>query len=134
MTHKEIFERYVYAGPISRDPDAFAAMFTEEGVFEAPLIPDGHPLPRTLAGRETIRAGIGAYQTHAAFQGTVNYERSAYALHDTEDADVFVAEIDAVLNEADGRQTTVSQVKIFRIRDGLIVSLRDYFTPPPASS
>ena len=45
LTHKEIFERYVYAGAITRNPDAIAAMFTEDGVYEAPLVPDGHPLP-----------------------------------------------------------------------------------------
>ena len=41
LTHKEIFERYMYAGAISRNPEAVAAMFTEDGVYEAPLIPDG---------------------------------------------------------------------------------------------
>lgn len=48
LTHKEIFERYMYAGAISRNPVAVAAMFTEDGVYEAPLIPDGHRLPRRL--------------------------------------------------------------------------------------
>jgi ketosteroid isomerase-like protein len=130
-THREIFERYVYAGPVSRDPGAVAAMFTEDGVFEAPLLPDGHPLPRRLVGRAAIHAGTAAYQRYPAFQGTVNAEQSGYVLHDTADPDVFIAEIDAVLDDADGRRTTVSQVKIFRVRDGQIASLRDYFTPPP---
>lgn len=134
LTHREIFERYVYAGPITRDPDAIAAMFTEDGVFEAPLLPEGHPLPRRLAGRDVIRAEIGAYLRYPAFQGTVNVERSAYVLHDTTDPNVFVAEIDAAFDEADGRQTTVSQVKIFRVRDGRIARLRDYFTPPPPAA
>ena len=31
LTHKEIFERYMYAGAISRNPGAVAAMFTEDG-------------------------------------------------------------------------------------------------------
>ena len=57
LTHEEIFERYVYAGAVSRNPGAVAAMFTEDGVHEAPLIPDGHRLPRRLAGRDAIRAG-----------------------------------------------------------------------------
>ena len=29
-THKEIFERYLYAGAITRNPDAIAALFTED--------------------------------------------------------------------------------------------------------
>ena len=46
LSHKEIFERYMYAGAISRDPGAVAAMFTEDGVYEAPLVPDGPGLYR----------------------------------------------------------------------------------------
>jgi hypothetical protein len=60
LTHKEIFERYTYASAITRDPDAVAAMFTEDGVFDAPLVPDGHPLRRP-AGRDAIRTGISVY-------------------------------------------------------------------------
>lgn len=130
QTHQEIFERYVSAGPLRRDADALADLFTDDGVFEAPLVPDGHPLPRRLAGREAIRAGIGAYHRHAAHQGTVDLSRSAYVLHDTADPDVFIAEIDTGLTEPDGRQTTMSLVQIFRVRDGRIASLRDYFAAP----
>ena len=131
-THREIFERHVYAAAISRDPTAYAAMFTEDGVFEAPLVPDGHPLPRRMVGRDAIRAGTGAYQRDPAYQGTVNFEQSGYVLHETADPDVFIAEIDTVFDGAGGQRTTMSLVKIFRVRDGQIVSLRDYFTPPPA--
>jgi len=126
LTHREIFERYISAGAIGRDPDAVAAMFTEDGVFEAPLVPDGHPLPRRLAGRAAIRAGIGAFQQLDAGQGTVNLEQSRYVLHDTADPDVFIAEIDAAFDEDGG---TMSLVQIFRIRDGRIALLRDYFAP-----
>ena len=54
LTHKELFERYVYAGAVTRNPDAIAAMFTEDGVYDAPLAPDGHPLHRRLTGRDAI--------------------------------------------------------------------------------
>jgi ketosteroid isomerase-like protein len=120
----------VYASAISRDPNATAAMFTEDGVFEAPLVPDGHPLPGRMVGRDAIRTGISAYLRHPAYQGTVNVEQSAYVLHDTADPNVFIAEIDTVFDEANGQRTTMSLVKIFRVRDGQIASLRDYFTPP----
>jgi len=54
LTHKEIFERYIYAGAITRNPDAVAEMFTQDGIYEAPLVPDGpdrllaciNPVPR----------------------------------------------------------------------------------------
>jgi ketosteroid isomerase-like protein len=133
LTHKEIFERYIYAGAITRNPDAIAALFTEDGVIEAPLVPDGHPL-RRLAGRDAIRTGTSAYHQQPTYQGTMNLERSAYVLHDTADPDVFIAEIDVGFDEADGRRTTMSLLQIFRLRDGLIAMLRDYFTElPPAA-
>jgi ketosteroid isomerase-like protein len=132
LTHKEIFERYLYAGAITRNPDAIAAMFTEDGVYDAPLVPDGHPLHRRLVGRDAIRTGISVYHQQPTYQGTMNVERSASVLHDTADPDVFIAEIDVAFDEADGRRTTMSLVWIFRLRDGQIAMLRDYFTELPS--
>ena len=132
LTHKEIFERYVYAGAITRNPDAVAEMFTEDGVFEAPLVSGGHPLARRLVGRDAIRTGIEAYHRELTFDGTVNFEESTYVLHDTAEPDVFIAEIDTVLNDSAGQRMTMSLVKIFRIRNGQIAMLRDYFTAPSA--
>ena len=129
LTHREIFEHYIFAGAISRDPDAVAAMFTEDGVYEAPLVPDGHRLPRRLAGRAAIRVGVGAFHRELASQGTVNAGQSRLVLHDTTDAEVFIAELDAVLDHPGGQCELVSLVQIFRIRDGRIALLRDYFTP-----
>ena len=129
LTHKEIFARYVHAGAISRNPDAVAALFTEDGVYEAPLVPDGHRLPRRLAGRDAIRAGLSAFHRELASPGPVNAGQSRFVLHDTADADVFIAEIDAVLDHPGGQRERVSLVQIFRIRDGRIAVLRDYFAP-----
>lgn len=131
LTHKEVFERYLHAGAITRNPDAIAAMFTEDGVIDAPLAPDDHPL-RHLVGREAIRTGTGAYHQQPTYRGTMSLERSGYVLHDTADPDVFIAEIDVAFDEADGRRTTMSLVQIFRLRDGQIALLRDYFTELPS--
>ena len=131
LTHKELFERYLYAGAITRNPDAIAATFTEDGVYDAPLVPDGHPL-RHLVGRGAIRAGTSVYHQQPAYQGTMNVARSAYVLHDTADPDVFMAEIDVAFDDADGRRTTMSLLQIFRLRDGQIAMLRDYFTELPS--
>ena len=133
LTHKEIFERYLYAGAITRNPDAIAAMFTEDGVYDAPLVPDGHPL-RHLVGRAAIRTGTSVYHQQPTYQATMNVERSAYVLHDTADPDVFMAEIDVAFDEADGRRTTMSLLQIFRLRDGQIAMLRDYFTELPSAA
>ena len=133
-TPRELFERYLHAGAVSRDADAVAALFTEHGVYDAPLAPDGHPLHRRLVGRDAIRTGLGAYHRQPAYQATLNPERSALVLHDTTDPDVFIAEIDAASDEADGRRTTMSLVQIFRLHDGQIAMLRDYFTDQPSTA
>ena len=83
-----------------------------------------------MSGREAIRSGIGAFQREPAFLGTVDAERSGFELHETGDPDVFVAEVDATLVASDGRSATFSLVQIFRIRDGRIARVRDYFAAP----
>ncbi|GIF20159.1 limonene-1,2-epoxide hydrolase [Actinoplanes tereljensis] len=119
LSHKDLFERYIYAGAITRNPDAYADLFTPDGVYEVPLT--GH----RLSGREAIRAGIGVYQS-VVVPGTLSMEKSRYVLHETADPDVFIAEIDTVF---DNPHSTMSLVQIFR-RDGdRIAHLRDYFRP-----
>jgi uncharacterized protein len=130
LTHQEIFERYAYAGALTRDPDAVAELFTEDGVYEAPLLPDGHRLPRVLAGREAIRAGVVAFHREPAFAGRVDAARSRFVLHETGDPEVFIAEIDAAMVDARGQSATVALVQIFHVRDGQIARLRDYFAAP----
>ena len=126
MNPKEILERYLLAG-LTRDPAAQAALFTDDGVYEAPLLPPGGPLPARLEGHEQLREGFAAYQ-RATGSGTMRPDphRSGYVLHTTADPDVFIVEIDTVLS--DGTDTlTMALVQIFRLRDGKIARLRDYF-------
>ncbi|AGZ40572.1 nuclear transport factor 2 family protein [Actinoplanes friuliensis] len=132
LSHHQIFERYVYAGAILRDAGAVAALFTEDGVFEAPLVPAGHRLPRRLVGRAAIEEGLAVYHRDMTYPGVVDTERSTYVLHATTDPDVFVAEIDTVFETPAGQHTTMSLAQIFRLRAGHIAVLRDYFAPPTA--
>jgi ketosteroid isomerase-like protein len=122
---KEIFERYISAG-ITRNADAMAEMFAPDGVFEAPLVPPGSAYPRRLEGRDEIRHGFAAYHRSVATDLSVDIENSRYVLHLTEDPDVFIAEIDTAVQVA-GTATTMSLVHIYRMRDGQIALLRDYF-------
>ncbi|MFJ5263669.1 nuclear transport factor 2 family protein [Streptomyces sp. NPDC088387] len=126
---QEIFQRYVHAGAFSQDAAAVAEMFTEDGVLEAPLVPAGSVFPKRMRGRDEIREGLAAYYARQVPDTRKpDVEKSRYALHTTGDPDVFIAEIDTVLL-SDGVEETVSLVQIFRIRDGRIALLRDYFTP-----
>ncbi|UJB46944.1 nuclear transport factor 2 family protein [Streptomyces sp. A1-5] len=136
-TPQEIFESCVYAGTMTRNADALAENFTADGVFEAPLMPAGATFPRRLVGREEIRSAMAAYyEQQAKGNRSPNPEKSAYVLHTTSDPDVFIVEIDVVFDgegdgegKGDGDDVTVSLVQIFRVRDGKIARLRDYFTP-----
>ncbi|MEV4746341.1 nuclear transport factor 2 family protein [Streptosporangium sp. NPDC049248] len=125
---QEIFERYVWAG-MTRNAAVLAEMFTADGVFEAPLVPAGRAFPRRLEGREAIRDGMAAYYERPVdTDRTVNVDASRYVLHGTADPDVFIAEIDTAFDGPAGA-TTMSLVQIFRLRDGKIALLRDYFAP-----
>ncbi|GAA2443924.1 nuclear transport factor 2 family protein [Streptomyces mauvecolor] len=130
-TAQEIFQSCVHAGAMTRNADAFAELFTADGVFEAPLMPEGAAFPRRLVGREEIRRAMAAYYELQGKDGrTPNLEKSGYVLHTTADPDVFIAEIDTVFDGAgDEDDVSVSLVQIFRIRDGKIARLRDYFAP-----
>lgn len=134
-TPQQIFESCVYAGAVTRNADAFAENFTEDGVFEAPLVPVDAAFPRRLVGREEIRGGMAAYyERQAKDLRSPNLEKSQYVLHTTADPDVFIAEIDTVFDgdgegDGDGGDVAVSLVQIFRVRDGKIARLRDYFAP-----
>ncbi|QCX81341.1 SnoaL-like domain protein [Streptomyces sp. YIM 121038] len=130
-TPQEIFERYVYAGSMTRNADAVAETFTEDGVFEAPLVPADAAFPRKLVGRAEIRTAMAAYYERQQQDGRApNLEKSGYVLHTTTDPDVFIAEIDTVFDGRAGEDdVSVSLVQIFRVRDGRIARLRDYFAP-----
>jgi ketosteroid isomerase-like protein len=128
-TPQEIFESYVYAGALTRNADALAENFTEDALFEAPLMPVGAAFPRRMVGREEIRSVMAAYyEQQVEGDRSPNLEKSGYVLHTTSDPDVFIAEIDTVF-DGDGTDATVSLVQIFRLRDGKIARLRDYFAP-----
>ncbi|WP_327358660.1 nuclear transport factor 2 family protein [Streptomyces sp. NBC_01304] len=128
---QEIFQKYVYAGSLTRNAAAVAECFTPDGVFEAPLVPVGAVFPRRMEGREEIRAALAAYYERQPPGGRMpNLEKTGYVLHTTSDPDVFIAEIDTVFDGDDGGpDETVSLVRIFRVRDGKIARLRDYFAP-----
>jgi ketosteroid isomerase-like protein len=127
---QEIYRSYLWASAMTRNADALAGVFTDDGVLESPLVPPGHEYPRRLEGRAQIRAGMAAYyQRSADTDQTADTGKSRYVLHATTDPSVFIVEIDAALNGPAGTTTTMSLVQIFRIRDGKIAMLRDYFAP-----
>ncbi|MFI5909696.1 nuclear transport factor 2 family protein [Dactylosporangium sp. NPDC051541] len=122
LSHLEIFQRYMFTGAVSRDADGQAQLFTEDGVYEAPL--DN----LRLEGRAALKAGFAELHARTpAPDGALNPGASRQVVHATDDPDVFIVELDAVFDRADETSHTVSLVQIFRVRDGQIRQLRDYF-------
>jgi limonene-1,2-epoxide hydrolase len=114
---------------MTRNADALADLFADEGVLESPLVPAGHDYPRRVEGREQIRTEMAAYyQRSANVSQAADVAESRYVLHTTSDPGVFIAEVDAVVN-GPAATATISLVQIFRVRDGKIALLRDYFAP-----
>lgn len=121
----QLFQRYIHAGAISRDPDALAGLFTSDGILESPLAPPGGPYPHRLEGRDAIRDGMAAwYARPVEDTRTIDFPRSRTVLHATADPDVFFAEIDVAFTDS----TSMALLQLFRLRDGMIAHLRDYFT------
>ncbi|TWP53779.1 nuclear transport factor 2 family protein [Lentzea tibetensis] len=127
-SHDDLYKRYLRA-TISQDADAVAGLFTDDGVIEAPLVPAGGAFPTRMEGRGEIREQLAAYYLRPAdTERQVDFEKSRYVLHDTADPDVFIVEIDTAFTTPSG-PTTMSLVQIFRLRDGQISLIRDYFAP-----
>jgi limonene-1,2-epoxide hydrolase len=114
--HRELLQRYLHAGAISRDPVAVAALFTADGIYETPLSAE------RLVGRDAI----ATYQAPPPPVGTLNPGLTRYVLHETTDPDVVIAEIDVAFDGPDG-PFTYPLVQIFRVRGNQIAHLRDYF-------
>ncbi len=111
-----------------------AERFTVDGILEAPFVPAGHSSPQRMEGREEIRRELADhYRRDANNQAgladmKVNEEESRVVVYTTADPDVFVAETDTAFDKPEGIDI-VSVVKIFHMRAGEIVLLRDYFAP-----
>lgn len=96
-----------------------ADLYSERAVVEMPFAPGG---PTRLEGREAIRAHFAG-----AAGGPLELRAGNVVVHDTTDPEVIIGEFDY-----EGRVTTtgrafrLANVQVLRIRDGQIVSSRDY--------
>jgi ketosteroid isomerase-like protein len=119
MSPREVFER-LSEGISAGRWDELADLYAEDAVVEQPFaLP---PAPPRLAGREIIR-------THftAAGQGPLRLRAHNVVVHETADPEVIVAEFDYDAEDAStGRAATLANLQVLRVRDGLIVSTRDY--------
>lgn len=128
ISNRELFEKFERA-QLAGDANAQADLFAPDGVFEAPLSPGGE-FPRRIEGRDEIRRVLAGFHARNRVGGDVRIDRdqSQRIVHETTDPAVFVTEIDVRMHLA-GVERDMSLVQIYRVHDGQIVLLRDYFSP-----
>ena len=102
--------------------------YAEDGVHEWPFPPPG--APRRLSGRAEITAYFDRL-IGSGRAGMLHFEEFAdVVVHDTTDPEVIIAEYDIRGTIAGtGKPFVFSYILVLRVRDGQIVSLRDYLNP-----
>ncbi|MFJ1766839.1 nuclear transport factor 2 family protein [Amycolatopsis sp. NPDC088138] len=122
-TSREVVEQVLRAG-LEMDTDTFVGLIAPDGYIEWPYHPAG--VPDRLEGREQIREFLTAQA-----KGLVKFdEYRNTVIHETTDPEVVIVEYDVhgtvVPTGAPFHQTIIA---VIRIRDGLVVSYRDYLNP-----
>jgi ketosteroid isomerase-like protein len=128
LSPREVFERLHRAVQDDYDMETQVALFAEDGVLEWPFAPAG--MPRRIEGRETIRRVLGAAGDRARQAGRRIAGYRAVVVRETTDPEVIVAEFDLHGEvRATGDAYRLSFIQVLRVRNGQIVSMRDYFNP-----
>jgi uncharacterized protein len=123
VSSREVVERVLRASR-EQDTDAFVSLIAPDGHVEWPYAPPG--LPSRVEGRERIREFLTA-----TANGLVRFdEYRGTVVHETTDPEVVIVEYDVhgtvIPTGAPLRQTVIA---VIRVRDGLVVSYRDYLNP-----
>lgn len=108
---------------VSDDRTQLADLYAPDAVIENPFAPDS--TPAFNSGREAMRARLKATASLFTFDSVTDL-----TLHETSDPEVVIAEyrIHGRLASS-GKPFSLSFVMVIRVRDGLIVSSRDYSNP-----
>jgi ketosteroid isomerase-like protein len=125
---RDVFERMRQALS-ANDREGFAAMMATDGVIEWPFRRGG--APARLEGRDAIRD----YVVSSELARRMRFEElRADAVHETADPEVLVVESTTIGRVVDtGRRFELPAIAVLRIRDGEIVSYRDYVNPLAAA-
>jgi uncharacterized protein len=122
-TPRQVFERLQRS---VRDGDRAAVvdLMAPDGTMAYPFAVPG--FPAVIQGREEIRSLLGASRAAEALR----FEELDATVHETADPEVIVAECElrgSVV--ATGEPFRLPSIGVIRVRDGEIVSYRDYVNP-----
>ncbi len=108
---------------LDKDMAGFAGLWAVDGVMEFPFAPPGYP--SRLEGRAAIEDYLRDYPKMLDIQGFPKQ-----VVHQSVDQDVVVAEFDAEgVVVPTGKPYRFSYIAVITVRDGEIVSYRDYWNP-----
>jgi ketosteroid isomerase-like protein len=115
------------------DLNSYLDLFDPNGTLEFPFAPPG--VPATMKGRDQIRSALLPLWERAWNAGWRSTGYSPIVVHETLNPQLVVAEFD-LYGEVAGTGETfqLAFVQIYRIKDGRIVSLRDYWNPQVVSA
>ncbi|MFC6023676.1 nuclear transport factor 2 family protein [Plantactinospora solaniradicis] len=125
ITSREIVERMLRAGR-ELDIETFLGLMAPDGYLEWPFRPPG--VPARVQGHTEIRRHLtGAARAFIRFD-----EYRDVVVHETIDPEVIIVEYEAhgtvVTTGAPFQQMVIA---VFRVRNGQILSYRDYINPLP---
>ncbi|MEU7799898.1 nuclear transport factor 2 family protein [Micromonospora arborensis] len=125
VTSREIVEQVLRAGR-ELDIERFVGLMAPDGYIEWPYRPPG--VPARVHGRAEIRRHLT--ETAEGFIRIV--EHRDVVVHETTDPEVVIVEYEAHGTlVATGAAFEQMVIAVFRIRDGQILSYRDYINPLP---
>jgi ketosteroid isomerase-like protein len=104
---------------LANSADDMASLYAADVVIELPFGQGGAPI--RFEGRELLRERLVAAGNQRRFTGI-----DEVVVRDTTDPEVVVAEYRVHGESTDGRAYALRFLMIVRVRDGLIVSSRDY--------
>ena len=110
---------------LDHDVEGQADLYAPDGVLEWPFAPEG--VPRRLEGRAEIARVLGVLGERVRRSGT-RLTGLDSVVHETLDPEVIVVEVELHGEvAATGERYRLPYVQVARVRDGAIVSFRDYF-------
>ncbi|MFF7974322.1 nuclear transport factor 2 family protein [Streptomyces sp. NPDC007905] len=119
LSPREVFQKLLKGITTGRFPE-LAELYAEDAVVETVFEPLG---PRRFEGRAALDERFAAVSVHSPVELTA----TNVVIRETDDPEVIVAEWTyQVHHRVTGRNVEVANIQVLRIRDGLIVSSRDF--------
>ncbi|MFI2348366.1 nuclear transport factor 2 family protein [Streptomyces sp. NPDC019443] len=119
LSPREVFQKLIEGISAGRFTE-LAELYAEDAVVETVFEPIG---PRRLEGRAALKERFA----QVSASSPVELTPANVVVRETDDAEVVVAEFDYhVHHRVTGRTFEAANIQVLRVRDGLIVSSRDY--------